>query len=397
MKYGRFLEFHLTADSGWYDFAAQFDVQTAYQVRQLELDRQGDVVNFCNPPSPRAACELKPCLVTKEDLPDRGLARYPISRQDLVLIANGEKPEVLEDVVLLMEWICDPGARGKIRLNSHGSPGGVIWMTSRSGSKDKDTLTGRQFAEFLIRGGLLAHQGDRDTRVRGRDGGFGGVMTICLCLCYGQLARAGSLSVMEQVANRLMDDQLTGIDITGSDREVNLLHHGDGQQWTNDFAAGKTEEELLWYIRDEWKRFTVQQRSAVQPALKQVLNDLMTKQRSKKQGTQHQAAEVPGPMSRDKLRRLYWELLRVKSGDIKFPKGATAGQWGTIVRDPLTGTKTWVRVSDATSHKFKIRTGEPAPWQPGANIRGRQDADVKGPWTPPKWAPKPGQQTHSKK
>jgi hypothetical protein len=107
------------------------------------------------------------------------------------------------------------------------------------------------------------------------------------------------------------------------------------------------------------------------------------------------AYEVAGREVDEQMRDLLWELMRVRGeleglamGDVVYPKGATVGQWGTIVRNPQTGIKTWVRVMDVTSHKFKITTGAAIPWAPGANVRrGEDDIDRVPPskrWKPTK-------------
>src|SRR5262249_17482581 len=148
-------------------------------------------------------------------------------------------------------WVSDPNYVGKIRLNAHGDPGGVIYMHNRAGTKDQ--VSGTQFAQFLVKCGLGCEQRWLKSP-RGRPLGISersGVVTICLCICYGASPMGNSLSAMREVVAVLNKEQLFGIDVTGADKEVQVLgaqdYSGAGDNRT--FSEGHA---VYWDLLNEW-------------------------------------------------------------------------------------------------------------------------------------------------
>ena len=365
-KYDRFLDLHFCANNGWDDFAANIDAQGAYQERSYSLPSEGSqVLSLLLPEWPTRACIIQARPVSQKDLPKMGVVHYAVKRCDVFNIANSNGGvSSRESLQLLIQWVCG-GTCGKIRLNSHGLPGGIIHMHDGPPLNKKDTLDAADFARFLIACGF---KNDK-------------AMTICLCCCYGASDKqtgggviANSLSAIKKVAQVLTENQITGVDVTGSDRETVILDDDQIQNVDWKDLGNVTPHQLIIQIRESVPRnMMIAIRSKLQPSYKQLFDDVVSK------------GEDPGKTDVRLLRSLWADIQRVRERtsyetpklflgshqldpanrlknresalynyDVRFPKGATAGQWGTYVRNPETGITSWVRIRDATSHKLKV-------------------------------------------
>jgi hypothetical protein len=362
MPYDRYLELHLVASDKQYDFVTNIEAQRDYQTLKLEMG-QGEVqrASFLDPmwPSYASYTSTGKAYVNRHDSelpPTRGLVHCPIYCGE-VRNPENQPNEICRRVVA---WVSDAYYVGKIRLNAHGDPGGVIYMRDRD--RKKDQVSGTQFAQFLVKCGLGCEQRWLKSP-RGRPLGISersGVVTICLCICYGACAVSNSLNAMQQVAAVLNEKRLFGIDVTGADKEVEVL----GFEGDHEHEGGDGDYTVYWKDLNKMSKEEIVQQ------IKQKGTEILSGKNSKgKTLSRTLSQEYRGlfdqvmksqsvTASMKDLKMLLAECWRVTDfrTNTVYPMGAKQGQWGVTVNNTATGVETWVRVHDPTSHKFKIRS-----------------------------------------
>jgi len=160
MKYTRFLDLHLIANDGWYDFAEDVSPMASYVQGKFEMEGAVDVVSMLEPDYPDRPMKIGRKSFYSVDLPaGRGLVHVPVKCEDMIAYGGeyGSDEKVPMVFTKVMEWLCDPAYFAKLRLNVHGcSTTGFIMGREKpsTGRRKYDTVTAAHFAFFLVNCGL---------------------------------------------------------------------------------------------------------------------------------------------------------------------------------------------------------------------------------------------------
>ena len=224
----RFLDIHILARDGYYDFGANIKSGQSYQSAKAggNLGPKNEILVEAPIGGGKAIQKEVPKV-----LPDKGFIAMGLKISELT---NSKK--VNDGHARLISWVSDPEHKGKLRINSHGAGAGRIYM-----HKEKKNLAGKNMVDECHIGNLpqwlKSHTLQEKPKknepwlwvipstsvVRER-----GLVTICLCLCHAADKKYTSgniedLSCVDTVALLLKQHGFTGIEVTGAMNTVTVV------------------------------------------------------------------------------------------------------------------------------------------------------------------------------
>lgn len=232
--YDRFWDLHVAGPGGWYDFAGSIAEQERYQCARHEHSLP-ESVNLILPHHPTVPTRIDSTSLFVNQLPARG---YVTSAATVDEINRGA---VDDDVRQIVRWLCAPGHRGKLRINSHGDGAGNLGMAS------SDTGAVTWFHAGAIPHWLSANglpEGGLSGTPRAE-----GLVTVAVAACMA--ARSSSApatvdnsgtnstsapgSAVARIVDAFRDLRALGIEVTGSN-EITIM--GGRTQFTYREGSG---------------------------------------------------------------------------------------------------------------------------------------------------------------
>lgn len=210
--YDRFWDLHISAQSGWYDFATLIETQGVQQW-VAHREQLPDALNLITPRFAMGPTFIYPVPLGSTPLPHTGWVASMV-RIDQILNRQRDK-----DFQALVAWVDSPVHVGKLRVNVHGNLDGTFTMG------DRRHVYGDQLIDWLAANQLKEVQWTSSGKKRSS-----GLVTLALFACYsarygaesvagGANGTSGSLvpgSAMARVVSGLRRHKLHGIEVTGS-------------------------------------------------------------------------------------------------------------------------------------------------------------------------------------
>jgi|GEM_PF-5460870 len=329
--YSRFWEIHLTADDGWYDFVANIGSQGRYQTQKI---RGGQLLNLISPEDAPAPTWLtaKP---TPMALPQTGYIASAVK------IGEVDGAVRSEDVRRIIEWVNDPEHIGKIRVNSHGMPGGRLQMNKAPFSGDATQTMAARLAFWLAANGLSQHGSNPLWRsIVASVMRPTGVATICLAICRGGVAATvGSelRSAVDQLVDQLKTLGLRDIYITGSTDDIRVRPSEEAMERTL-----KVQSSMDVRRFEAVNLSTDELRALVKGRLPRLHSTALAR-------LNRTTLEKVDVLPHDLLVDFWMELLVAEAlvGSMaQYPADSLPGQWGTMVGPE--GNQRWRRLTKFT-------------------------------------------------
>jgi hypothetical protein len=342
VKYDRFLDLFFTADNGWYDFRAQVEEQSLYQVQEHPELKNNRVLLVSN------LATTGPGSISWDgdtgQLPTVGYVGVALKASEL---KNGD-----QRFTPLVEWVSATDHIGKVRLNAHGQEGGLIFM--RDGVSQSipanNIANGTMFACFLIQCGLENASGTKAARFFNT---MRGIATITLALCHSGKSSSGVKSAVQMVAHTLGEQDFTDIDVTGS---ANTMAVRPSDDLVDQFMNIKADQQASGF-RHLLESYLLYQLDDAAVTWTQGVSEADVDQSTRALLLQYQHFGRPTvlPASNDlvDLITACYKAKLVSGTSSRFPPMSKPGQLGHYVQKG--DVQEWVRLKDS-DEKIRIRS-----------------------------------------